>query len=50
MFKYFDRTFFKFLFGFVGMLSLGFIVLMGIGYYEVEVQGVDASAPGIFSQ
>jgi ABC-type branched-subunit amino acid transport system permease subunit len=43
MFKYFDKTFFKFVLGFAGMLSLGFIVLMAIGYYEVEMQGVNAS-------
>ncbi len=43
MLRYFDKTFFKFLFGFAGMLSVGFFILMAIGYYEVEIQGVDAS-------
>lgn len=50
MFKYFDKTFFRFLFGFLGMLILGFGVLMAIGYYEVEIQGVNASAQIRFSE
>jgi len=39
MLKYFDRAFFKFLIGFVGIITAGFIVLIAVGYYQVETQG-----------
>ncbi len=35
----FDRDFFHFLFGFLGILSLGLSFLMIVGFYQVEVAG-----------
>jgi len=38
MIRYFDRTFFHFLFGFIGMIGLSMLVLVLVGYYETEVK------------
>jgi hypothetical protein len=44
MFKYFDRAFFHFFFGFVGMITVGFIILMAVGYYEVQGQNSETAS------
>ena len=36
------KDFFKFAFGFMGMISLGFAVLVGVGFYEMEISGTGA--------
>ena len=33
------KDFFRFAFGFVAMVSLGFVLLLGIGFYQVEIAG-----------
>lgn len=33
------KDFFRFLLGFVGMISLGFVLLIGVGFYQVEIAG-----------
>jgi hypothetical protein len=44
MLRYFDKTFFRFLFGFAGILAVSFAILLIVGYYEVELKAeVDAS-------
>ena len=35
----FNRDLFHFLFGFVGMVSLGMSVLVAVGFYQVEIAG-----------
>ncbi len=37
--KYFDKTFFKFLFGFVAILGVSFLCLVAVGFYQVEMKG-----------
>ena len=45
MLRYFDRAFFHFLFGFMGIIAVSFLVLLAVGFYEVEVKpGVEAAA------
>lgn len=36
MFKYFDTTFFKFLFGFIAILAVSFALLLAIRYFGGE--------------
>ena len=33
------KDFFRFAAGFIGMLSLGFVLLLGIGFYQIEIAG-----------
>ena len=42
--KYFDKTFFKFLGGFFLILLSSFLVLLAVGYYQVEIKGVPSHA------
>ena len=49
MLRYFDRTFFKFLLGFAGMIALSMLVLVAVGYYEVEVKSRVESQKADFS-
>ena len=51
-----NRTFFRFLLGFVGMLGISFFILFSAGFYETEVLGIvpsgtpaNASTPSDFS-
>ncbi len=38
MFKYFDKTFFKFLFGFVAIISASLAIVLATAYYEQSVE------------
>jgi len=38
MFKYFDKTFFKFTLGFLAILCLSFAVFIVTGYYQMKEQ------------
>ncbi len=42
MSKYFDHTFFKFLFGFLIILASSFALLIAVGYYQVEIRASQA--------
>lgn len=33
------KDFFKFAFGFVGMISISFVLLVGVGFYQEEISG-----------
>jgi hypothetical protein len=37
--RFFDATFFKFVFGFTAMLLLGFLVLAWVGYSVIKKEG-----------
>jgi preprotein translocase subunit SecG len=37
MLKYFDKTFFKFLVGFVAILAVSFIIIIITGYYKSDL-------------
>lgn len=39
MYKFSIKDCFKFIVGFVGMISLGFLFLIGVGFYESEISG-----------
>lgn len=38
MTKYFDKAFFHFLLGFAGILAASFVLLIAVGYYEMEIK------------
>ncbi len=42
--KYFDHTFFKFLFGFLAILGISFVILIAIGYYQTEINNQSVKA------
>lgn len=44
MFKYFDKTFFKFLGGFVAILALSLVVFLVAGYYDTKAQSAKTPA------
>jgi hypothetical protein len=33
--------------GFVGMITAGFLILMAVGYYQVEIQGTEAQTVSV---
>lgn len=43
MLRYFDKTFFRFLIAFAGILAVSFAVLLIVGYYEVEMKAGGAA-------
>ncbi|MFA5933778.1 MAG: hypothetical protein WC795_00955 [Candidatus Paceibacterota bacterium] len=40
-----NKHFFKFLFGFIGMLTLGIVGLMVINYYDQDQSGSSTATP-----
>jgi hypothetical protein len=46
MFKYFDKAFFKFFFGFLAILAISFIILLGANYLrKSSIQAPDNATP-----
>jgi len=49
MWRYFDKAFFKFLFGFIAIIAISFIILLATNYYQQKTTtqgGLDQTASG----
>lgn len=46
----FNKTFFGFLFGFVGIIALSFAVITAVGYYDASRVSIEEAAPASFER